>query len=238
MSNLQQVESKLIQSLSLRRRPVSVSILDDIPEGVDKFDGVVPSGCTFWRLAADGSTFYTVAGDHYNCPVGAYTHNIPLPESRAAELPQVLSIMMGVGYLKEDEIPGIGRLAGTPNVIVYAPLGDAPVPPDVVIVAGGSKSLMLLVEAATRAGVPAKTALLARPTCMAIPMAMKLGTVASTGCIGNRIYTELGDGESYVAIPGPSVALIAAELDTIISANHELEKYHLARREQLTAISR
>jgi hypothetical protein len=87
MSNLQQVESKLIQSLSLRRRPVSVSILDDIPEGVDKFDGVVPSGCTFWRLAADGSTFYTVAGDHYNCPVGAYTHNIPLPESRAAELP-------------------------------------------------------------------------------------------------------------------------------------------------------
>ena len=73
---------------------------------------------------------------------------------------------------------------------------------------------------------------------MAIPMAMKLGTVASTGCIGNRIYTELGDGESYVAIPGASVRPIAAELDTIISANRELEKYHLARREQLTATSR
>ena len=152
MSNLQQIESKLVQGLGLTRRPVSVSVLDAVPDGVDKFNGVVPSGCTFWRLAADGAAFYTVAGDHYNCPVGAYTHNIPLPESRAAELPQVLSIMRGVGYLKEEEIPAIGRLDRTPNVIVYAPLGDAPVAPDVVIIAGGSRSLMLLVEAATASG--------------------------------------------------------------------------------------
>jgi len=25
-----------------------------------------PSGCSFWRLAASGRTFYTVPGDHYN----------------------------------------------------------------------------------------------------------------------------------------------------------------------------
>ncbi len=235
MSNFQEIQSKLVQGLGLTRKPVAVSILDTIPAGVSKFDGVVPSGCTFWRIAASGSTFYTIATDHYNCPVGAYTLNIPLPESRAAELPQVLNVMMDAGYLKEEEIPGIARLPQTPKVIVYSPLASASVEPDVVIIAAGSKALMLLTEASTRAGLAPKTPLLARPTCMAIPMAMTQGTVASTGCIGNRVYTEIGDDELYVAVPGGSIGPIADQLDTILAANLLLEKYHRDRRGQLTA---
>lgn len=30
-----------------------------------------------------------------------------------------------------------------------------------------------------------------RPTCMALPAAFAQGMVASTGCIGNRVYTTL-----------------------------------------------
>jgi len=37
------------------------------PAGVPNFTGTEPSGCSFWRLAASGRTFYTVPGDHYNC---------------------------------------------------------------------------------------------------------------------------------------------------------------------------
>ena len=29
--------------------------------------------------------FYTVPGDHYNCPIGAHTHSLPMPEARAKE---------------------------------------------------------------------------------------------------------------------------------------------------------
>ena len=45
--------------------------------------------------------------------------------------------------------------------------------------------------------------LLGRPTCMALPAAMAHGSVISSGCIGNRVYTGLGDDELYLMIPGP-----------------------------------
>jgi hypothetical protein len=38
----------------------------------------------------------------------------------------------------------------------------------------------------------ANAPLLPRPTCMALPAALAQGVVASSGCIGNRVYTELG----------------------------------------------
>ena len=74
---------------------------------------------------------------------------------------------------------------------------------------------MLLEEAALRAGVASTLPFLARPTCMAIPAALKHGMVTSGGCIGNRVYTNIGDGELYAAIPGSALELVAQELETI-----------------------
>jgi hypothetical protein len=59
-------------------RPVPVAFLDAEPAGVKKFEGTQPSGCSFWRLAAEGRTFYTIPENHFNCAVGAYTLNIAL----------------------------------------------------------------------------------------------------------------------------------------------------------------
>ena len=64
------------------QRPVAITFLDSEPEGIAKFSGTEPAGCSFWRLAAAGRTFYTVPADHFNCAVGAYTHNIQLPPER------------------------------------------------------------------------------------------------------------------------------------------------------------
>jgi hypothetical protein len=94
------LEVELTQTLGLRRRPVAVTFRDAAPAGVTKFAGIEPSGCSFWRIAATGRTFYTVAGDHYNCPIGSYTHNLALPPDRAPELEQTLSFMTSIGYLK------------------------------------------------------------------------------------------------------------------------------------------
>ena len=52
----------------------------------EKFEGTQPSGCSFWRLAAEGRTFYTVPENHFNCAVGAYTHNIALSPDRKKKL--------------------------------------------------------------------------------------------------------------------------------------------------------
>ena len=60
--------------------------------------------------------------------------------------------------VRMDEVPGIPRLPATPAAVVYAPLGEASEEPDVVLVAGRPGRLMLLHEAATRAGVTARLA--------------------------------------------------------------------------------
>jgi uncharacterized protein (DUF169 family) len=233
MTGWAEVEQTLMPGLRLTRRPVAVAFRDAAPAGVSKLAGVQPSGCSFWRLAADGRAFYTVAADHHNCPIGGYTHNIPLPAERAGELEQVLGIMTGLGYVRMEEIPDIPRLPRTPGVVVYAPLGDTPVDPDVVLVAGRPGRLMLLLEAAGRAGVATQPGLLGRPTCMALPASLAGGVVASTGCIGNRVYTDLGEDELYVAISGRDVARVAAELGTVRSANDALADYHRERRRAL-----
>jgi uncharacterized protein (DUF169 family) len=64
---------------------------------------------------------------------------------------------------------------------------------------------------------------------MAIPAALAGGAVASNGCIGNRVYTEVGDDEMYVVVPGKDVFRVAAEVQTIATANAALADYHRAR---------
>jgi uncharacterized protein (DUF169 family) len=230
MTDYGTIERRLRERLSLTRRPVAIAFRDTPPPGVKQFSGSEPSGCSFWRLAMDGRTFFTVPADHYNCPVGAHTHNIPLPSERAGELPQVLQFMTGLGYLKMEEVPGIPRLPRTPGAVVYAPLAETPVDPDVVLFIGPPGRLMLLQEAALRAGVAANVPFLGRPTCMALPAALAGGAVASTGCIGSRVYTGAGEDELYVAVAGRDVARVADEADTIAKANAALADYHRGRR--------
>jgi len=111
MTDYARLERTLVDTLHLTRRPVAIAFRDAPPEGVTKFEGSQPSGCSFWRLAAEGRAFYTVQSDHYNCPVGSYTHNIPLPAARQHELTATLGLMSEIGYLRMEEVPGIPRLA-------------------------------------------------------------------------------------------------------------------------------
>jgi uncharacterized protein (DUF169 family) len=70
---------------------------------------------------------------------------------------------------------------------------------------------------------------------MALPAALAHGVVMSTGCIGNRVYTGVEEGELYAAVPGKDLAKLADAGRTISVANAKLQEYHEARRLQLTA---
>lgn len=175
MTDYRRLEKQLADDLQLRRRPVAITFSETPPSGVSRFTGTAPSGCTFWRLASEGRTFYTV----------------------------------------------------------YAPLGDTPVDPDVVLFWGPAARVMLLQEAAIRSGVAAQLNTLGRPTCMALPAALASGMVVSTGCVGNRVYTSAEEGELYAAVPGRDLERLAAATGTISSANAKLLEYHRGRRLQL-----
>jgi uncharacterized protein (DUF169 family) len=235
MGNWSGIERLLRDHLDLKRSPVAVAFRDEPPAGVERFEGIEPSNCSFWRLAAEGRTFYTVSGDHSNCPIGAYTHNIALPRERAGDLQQTLDLMIGIGYLRSEEIAGIPRLKQSPAVVVYAPLGRTPIDPDVVLVTGRPGRMMLLQEAAIRSGAASSSPLLGRPTCMALPASLQTGFVVSAGCIGNRIYTDVGEDEIYAAMSGREARRIVESLETIASANARLAAYHQERRRDLAS---
>jgi uncharacterized protein (DUF169 family) len=91
-----------------------------------------PAGCAYWRAAAEGRVFYTEAADHYNCPIASYTHGVALPDDRAGELEGVVGTMVGLQYIRMEEVPTLPRRAEPFGVAIYAPLADTPVEPDAV----------------------------------------------------------------------------------------------------------
>ena len=233
-TNWRELEQQILKVIKTGVRPVAVTFLDAEPAGVKKFEGTQPSGCSFWRLAAEGRTFYTIPENHSNCAVGAYTHNIALSPEREKETEQTLKMMFDLGYVKPEEVPQIPRLAKAPKAIVYSPLADAPVDPDVVLFALRPAAAMLLQEAAGRAGVGVGAPSLGRPTCMALPATLQYGAIASLGCIGNRVYTGLDDDEMYVVLRGKDLASVAEALRVISGANAALRDYARGRKEQLS----
>ena len=236
MTNWKELEKQFAARLALGRRPVAVTFLDAEPAGVPKFSGTEPAGCSFWRLAAAGRTFYTVPADHFNCAVGSYTHNVQLPPERVQETETMLGMMFHLGYVKPEEIPSIPRLAVEPAAVVFAPLADAPMDPGVVLFACKAPAAMLLNEASIRAGASSKLPLLGRPSCMALPAALTYGTVSTLGCIGNRVYTDLDPNEMYVVVPGAKVEAVLEALGIITAANTTLEEFARGRQASLSTL--
>lgn len=233
--DLRSIEKQITSAVHLTKRPVAISFVAKPPAGVKRYEAMAPSGCTFWKVAAEGRTFYTEQAHHYNCAVGCYTHSIALPPERAHELPDTVNLMASIGYIKPEEVGGIPHLAQEPGAVVYAPLGDAPVAPDVVLCIGKPGCLMLLQEAGIRAGVGSGSSMLGRPTCASLPAALSQGLVVSSACVGNRVYTDLADDELYITIPGKDIERVAQELETIVGANQKLTEYHNQRKAALSS---
>ena len=223
-------QTSLTELLRLTSPPVAITFLDVAPPGVPHVSAVEPAGCGYWRRAAAGEVFFTIADDHKRCPIGAHTHNVTLSAAEQQELMGLVQTMVGLSYLKMEEVPQIPTRKAPLQVAVYAPLAAAPVPPDVVLVRGNPQQLMLLAEAAHAAGVAGTGATMGRPTCAVLPEAINsTRTAASFGCIGNRVYTGADDTEAYFAIPGAQLGAVEEKLAVIVRANQELEKFHRGR---------
>ena len=216
--------------LGLQWPPVAIAFRESAPANMPRIESPAPAGCGYWLLAAEGRVFYTEASDHYTCPVGAHTHGIDLPTDVAQDLNGLVQTMVQMQYIKMEEIATIPRRQSLFRVALYARLAEASFEPDVVLIRGTAKQLMLVAEAAQAAGVASGGATMGRPTCAILPESLQSGrTTASFGCIGNRVYTGLGDDEGYYAIPGAHVPEVVNKLSVIVEANRRLHQFHKAR---------
>ena len=135
MNDMRRVHAEqLVSSLELSLPPVAIAFCDVVPDDVPMFEGVVPAGCAFWSQATS-RTFATAARDHALCAIGIHTHNLSgAAASQPEELHASLKAMMGLDYLREEEIPAIPVMPRPLAHALYGPLADFPIQPEVVLV--------------------------------------------------------------------------------------------------------
>jgi uncharacterized protein (DUF169 family) len=225
----------LTDSLRLERPPVAICFADAVPFGVKQFTGAVPAGCRFWQEAQAG-VFATVARDHDLCGVGTYTHNLEASPAAQKDLGDALKVFADLGYVREQDIPLIPVLNNRPRVVIYGPLSQVPLPPDVVLLFANADQTLILSEASQQleGGLPPA---MGRPACAVVPQAFNHNqTALSLGCCGARAYLDiLTPGVAMYAIPGKKLEAFTERVAALAKANAVLRAFHTLRRRDVEA---
>jgi uncharacterized protein (DUF169 family) len=234
MSNYQKLANDLLTSLQLSLPPIAVSFCDAVPSNVSEFDGLVPAGCVFWQKAAT-RTFATSTKDHELCAIGIHTHNMSQPSAaQPAELQAALQAMSGLDYVREEEVAAIPILQRKVNHVIYGPLTEFPVEPEVVLLFAHSRQGLIISEAVARVdkGVPPA---MGRPACAVLPWALNTGSAAiSLGCCGARAYLDtMSDSIALWALPAGKLERYCEQIGALARANNILTTFHKFRREDV-----
>lgn len=203
--NWAELADDLSAVLHLEEPPVAIAWRADRPEHVDAFDdpmppplpdgrtGRVAAPCVFW-MHSTTRAFSTVAADHGNCSVGLMTHGWSTLDEVAGN--SDVAALVESGWVSEAQIPGIPVVRERPVSIVYSPLADTPVDPDVVLFRLNAKQLMVLSDAWPGLRLEGK------PQCHVLALAKDEGLVAaSVGCMLSRVRTGMKAHEMTCALP-------------------------------------
>jgi uncharacterized protein (DUF169 family) len=235
MTTFASIARVLTDALSLSRPPISVTFADQIPAGVPVFSETVAAGCRFWQEAAD-RVFATVARDHELCAIGVYTHNLESTPAQQKDLGDALKVFADLGYVREADLPFIPVLNRKAKAIIYGPLGEVPVGPDVVLLFVRADQMLILSEAAQQLENAMPPAM-GRPACAVVSQAYNTGrTAVSGGCCGARAYLDVLKPEvSLFAVPGSILEAFTDRVAELAKANQVLTAFHTLRRGQIEA---
>src|SRR5262249_17523328 len=143
---LKDISTILTTALKLAQPPLAISLTDTPPAGVPMFFGRVAAGCRFWQEAATRA-FVTAPRDHDLCAIGTLTPNLSIPAAHEVDRGDALRVFADLGYLRPEDIPRIPVLARPPGYVVYGPLAEAPLTPDVVLLFVRTDQALILSEA-------------------------------------------------------------------------------------------
>jgi len=238
MTPFDSVARTLTDSLQLSQTPVAICFADAVPEGVKIFSDAVPAGCRFWQEAAS-QVFATVSANHDLCSIGVHTHNLETTTAQQQDLGDALKVFADLGYVRAEDIPLIPVLSRKAKVVIYGPLADVPLPPDVVLMFVRADQTLILSEASQQVegGLPPA---MGRPACAIVPQAFNSGrTALSLGCCGARAYLDVMTPEvALYAVPGPMIEAFAERVATLAKANSILTTFHAIRRRDVEAGNR
>ena len=180
--------------------------------------------------------FATSASDHSLCAIGQYTHNLEMSAASSTDLKDALKVFADLSYVRDEDVQMIPVLASKPKYVVYGPLAQIPLDPDVVLLFVRADQTLVLSEASQQLenGLPPA---MGRPACAIIPQAQNTGRSAlSLGCCGARAYLDvLTDDIALYAIPGATLGAFADRIGALAKANETLRKFHQIRRRDVEA---
>jgi uncharacterized protein (DUF169 family) len=230
-----QLAESLADVLKLAQPPVAVCFTDSVPASVPPHSGKVPAGCRFWQDAAT-STFATSAADHALCAIGVYTHNLEPAPAQRIDLMDALGVFNDLGYVTPQDLPLIPVLGTQPKHVIYAPLAQSPLEPDVVLLLVDASQALILSEAVQQVEHQSAPAM-GRPACAVIPQVMNTGRAAlSLGCCGARAYLDVfSDNVAFFALPGAKLAAYVERIVALARANSVLAKFHQLRLRDVAA---
>jgi uncharacterized protein (DUF169 family) len=234
-SSYSQFAESLTQHLRLAQPPVAVCFPDSVPSSVPAYDGHAPAGCRFWREAAT-APFATSAADHALCAVGTYTHNLEFSPAEQKELEESLAVFGSLGYVTPEDLPLIPVLKNRPQHVIYAPLAQAPLPPDVVLLFADASQALIISEAVQQVEHRFPPAL-GRPACAVIPQVANTGMAAlSLGCCGARAYVDAFTADLVLcALPGANLGAYVDRIAALAGANSVLTHFHTRRSQDVAA---
>jgi len=221
--------TSLTESLRLLAPPIAITFADEAPAGVPAFDapmseptddgrrGRVPAGCVFWMRGTE-RTFSTVAEDHGNCSVGSVTHGFKTLDEVGGN--SDVAALLESGWVTMDVVPQIPVVTQKPGAVVYGPLAETSVDPDVILLRVNGKQLMTISDAWPGLRIEGK------PQCHIVAIAKERGELAaSVGCALSRVRTAMNVTEMTMAIPGPRLAEFAESLARTAAVDSVVARY-------------
>ncbi len=225
----------LSNSLRLEQPPVAVCFPDSVPASASLHTGTAPAGCRFWRDAKTAS-FATSPTDHALCAVGSYTHNLEMSVAQQTDLEDCLGVFGNLGYVTAEDLALIPVLGRRPKYVVYAPLAQSPLPPEVVLLFGDASQALIVSEAVQQVEHRNPPAL-GRPACAVIPQVANTGMAAlSLGCCGARAYIDAFTSNLVLcALPGANLTAYVERIAALANANSILSQFHQRRSQDVAA---
>ena len=179
--------------------------------------GQVPAGCVFW-IHGSKDVFLTEATDHANCSVGSYTHGFLTAEEVSAK--DDVAAVIEAGWFDSSAMDDLPRVTKKPKAIVYGPLSESSVIPDVVLLRINGLALMRLKSVFPDMPIEGK------PQCHIVAIAYEQKVVAaSVGCALSRSRTGMGPEEMVCVIPGSRLVEVIESLKSTAQLDRAVAMY-------------
>jgi uncharacterized protein (DUF169 family) len=228
-SRFKSCHEDLLDLLGLGVPPIGIAFLSEIPSGIRRIEralppptpdgrtGPVAASCVFW-IEATETVFATVAEDHGNCSVGSLTHGFKTMAQIAGNAD--VAALCESGWVTPDAVAKIAVVRDKPASIVYGPLRDLAIEPEVILLRLNGKQQMLLHDAWPELRFEGK------PQYHIIPIAKERGEIAvSVGCMLSRVRTGMSNNEVTCAIPASRVAELIDRLQAARIADNAVAAY-------------